>query len=42
MSPRRAALWATVAIVPALLGTALAVWDVLRLLRRRRRTGRMY
>ena len=30
MSPRRAALWATVAIVPALLGTALAVWDVLR------------
>jgi hypothetical protein len=30
VSPRRAALWAAVAIVPALLGTALAVWDVLR------------
>ena len=30
MSPRRMVLWAAVAIVPALLGTALAVWDVLR------------
>jgi hypothetical protein len=30
VSPRRMVLWAAVAIVPALLGTVLAVWDVLR------------
>jgi hypothetical protein len=30
VSPRRVALWASVAIVPVLLGTAFAVWDVLR------------
>jgi len=30
LSRRRAAVYAAVAVVPVALGTALAVWDVLR------------